>query len=163
MESDKHKVVVVGGSFGGVNAAYQLRRKLGDRIDVTVISAEADFTFIPSLPWVMMGWRKPDAIKVAMAGPLGRKAVARFLAADGGRAIIGANPGASCSGPAYEVIMMLETALRRQKRRHLFDLHLVTPEPFLGHFGVNGIGNMSRMMEDKFHSRHLNWTTTVSY
>lgn len=231
MTSGKNRVVVVGGSFSGVNAAYQLRRKLGDRVDVTVISAEADFTFIPSLPWVMMGWRKPDAIKVAMAGPLGRKgvlfvhdratvvdpqaqtvatagdrvfsydylvlatgadldwsnvpgsdpaegtvhtcftveqalvareAVARFLASDGGRAVIGANPGASCSGPAYEIIMMLETALRRQKRRHLFDLHLVTPEPFLGHFGVNGIGNMSRMMEDEFLSRHLNWTTNAA-
>lgn len=231
MASGKHRVVIVGGSFGGVNAAYQLRRKLGDRVDVTLISAEADFTFIPSLPWVMMGWRKPDAIKVSLAGPLKRKgvsfindrataidpqtqtvttargkvfpydhvvlatgsdldwsnvpgsdpaegsvhtcftveqavaareAIARFLAADGGRAIIGANPGASCGGPAYEIIMMLETTLRRQKRRHLFDLHLVTPEPFLGHFGVNGIGNMSRMMEDEFRSRHLNWTINAA-
>lgn len=58
--------------------------------------------------------------------------------------------------------MMLETALRRQKRRHLFDLHLVTPEPFLGHFGVNGIGNMSRMMKDEFRSRHLNWTINAA-
>ena len=58
--------------------------------------------------------------------------------------------------------MMLETMLRRQKRRHLFDLHLVTPEPFLGHFGVNGIGNLSRMMKDEFRSRHLNWTTNAA-
>lgn len=50
MASGEHRVVVVGGSFGGVNAAYQLRRKLGDRADVTLISAEADFIFIPSLP-----------------------------------------------------------------------------------------------------------------
>ena len=76
--------------------------------------------------------------------------------------IIGANPGASCSGPAYELAMMLDTLLRRQRRRHLFDLHFVTPEPFLGHFGVNGIGNMSRMMEDEFRSRHLNWTTDAA-
>jgi sulfide:quinone oxidoreductase len=91
-----------------------------------------------------------------------REAIRRFVAADGGRAIIGANPGASCGGPAYEIIMMLETLLRRQKRRHLFDLHLVTPEPFLGHFGVNGIGNLSRLMKDEFRSRHLNWTTNAA-
>ena len=91
-----------------------------------------------------------------------REAIRRFVASDGGRAIIGANPGASCGGPAYEIIMMLETLLRRQKRRHLFDLHLVTPEPFLGHFGVNGIGNLSRMMKDEFRSRHLNWTTNAA-
>lgn len=72
--SAKHRVVV-GGSFGGLNAVHQFRRKLGDRVDVTLISAEADFTFIPSLPWVMMGRRKPDAIKVSLAGPLGRKGV----------------------------------------------------------------------------------------
>jgi sulfide:quinone oxidoreductase len=231
MANGKHRVVVVGGSFGGVNAAYQLRRKLGDRVDVTVISADADFTFIPSLPWMVMGWRKPEAIKVPLAGPLGRRqiafihdrataidpqaqmvttaggkvflydhlvlatgpdldwsnvpgsdpadgtahtcftvaqavaareAVARFLASDGGRAIVGANPGASCVGPAYELIMMLETSLRRQKRRHLFDLHYVTPEPFLGHFGLNGIGDLSRMMESEFRSRHLNWTTNAA-
>ncbi|MCL5736681.1 MAG: FAD-dependent oxidoreductase [Actinobacteria bacterium] len=231
MASHTHHVVVVGGSFGGVNAAYQLRRKLGDRVDVTLISAEADFTFIPSLPWVMMGWRKPEAIKVPLAGPMrrrgvsfihdrataidpqaqtattaggkifsydhlvlatgseldwsnvpgsdpamgavhscftveqavaAREAIARFLASDGGQAIVGASPGASCIGPAYELIMMLDTALRRQKRRHLFDLHLVTPEPFLGHFGLNGIGNMSRLLEDEFRSRHLNWTINAA-
>jgi sulfide:quinone oxidoreductase len=227
----KHRVVVVGGSFGGVNAAYQLRRKLGDRAEITLISAEADFTFIPSLPWVIMGWRKPEGLRVPLAAPLGRrqvnffhdqatavdpvaqtvttasgrvfpydhlvlatgseldwsnvpgsdpaqgtvhtcftidqalaaqKALARFVASDGGRAIIGANPGASCSGPAYELAMMLDTLLRRQRRRHLFDIHFVTPEPFLGHFGVNGIGAMSRMMEDEFHTRHLNWTTNAA-
>ena len=91
-----------------------------------------------------------------------REAIRRFVASDGGRAIIGANPGASCIGPAYEIIMMLETLLRRQKRRHLFDLHLVTPEPFLGHFGVNGIGNLRGMMKDEFRSRHLNWTTNAA-
>ena len=58
--------------------------------------------------------------------------------------------------------MMLDTLLRRQRRRHLFDIHFVTPEPFLGHFGVNGIGAMSRMMEDEFHMRHLNWTTNAA-
>ena len=231
MTTGKHRIVIVGGSFGGVNAAYQLRRKLGERVDLTLISAEPDFTFIPSLPWVMMGWRRPEAISVPLAGPLAskgvrfvndratvidpsaqsvttasgqtfdydhlvlatgadldwsnvsgsdpaegvvhtcftveqavaaREAIRRFVASDGGRAIIGANPGASCGGPAYEIIMMLETMLRRQKRRHLFDLHFVTPEPFLGHFGVNGIGNLSRMMKDEFRSRHLNWTTNAA-
>lgn len=231
MSTGSHRIVIIGGSFGGINAAYQLRRKLGRSVDLTLISAEPDFTFIPSLPWVMMGWRRPEAVKVSLAGPLARRdirfvneraalidpvarsvttasgralgyddlilatgadldwsnvpgsdpaegvvhtcftveqavaareAIRRFVASEGGRAIIGANPGASCTGPAYEILMMLETLLRRQKRRHLFDLHLVTPEPFLGHFGVNGIGNLSRLMKDEFRSRHLNWTTNAA-
>jgi sulfide:quinone oxidoreductase len=62
MSTGQHKIVIVGGSFGGMNAAYQLRRRLGERADLTLISAEPDFTFIPSLPWVMMGWRLPEAL-----------------------------------------------------------------------------------------------------
>jgi NADH dehydrogenase FAD-containing subunit len=38
----KHRIVIIRGSFGGVNAAYQLRRKLGERADITLISAEPD-------------------------------------------------------------------------------------------------------------------------
>jgi sulfide:quinone oxidoreductase len=78
MTTGKHRIVIVGGSFGGVNAAYQLRRKLGDRVDLTLVSAEPDFTFIPSLPWVMMGWRRPEALKVPLARPLANKDV-RFV------------------------------------------------------------------------------------
>ena len=73
-----HRIVIVGGSFGGVNAAYQLRRRLGERAELTLISAEPDFTFMPSLPWVMMGWRRPEALKVPLAGPLASKGV-RFV------------------------------------------------------------------------------------
>ncbi|MCL5735235.1 MAG: FAD-dependent oxidoreductase [Actinobacteria bacterium] len=227
----KHRIVVVGGSFGGVNAAYKLRHKLGDRAEITLISAEPDFTFIPSFPWVIMGWRNPASLRVPLAGPLRRRQInfvhdqataidpqeqtvatksgrsfyydhlvmatgsdldwsnvvgsdpangfvqtcftveqatnaretlRRFLASGGGRALIGINPGASCGGPAYEIAMTLDTHLRRQRRRHLFDIQFVTAEPFLGHFGVNGIGNMSRMMEDEFRTRHLNWTANAA-
>jgi sulfide:quinone oxidoreductase len=231
MSNARHRVVVIGGSFGGVNAAYQLRRKLGDRVAVDVVSADDSFLFMPSIPWVMMGWRRPERVSVPLARPLGSKginfvhdratvidpeahtvataggrilpydhlvlatgadldwanvpgsdpvdgsvhtcfslaqaieargAIERFLALPKGRAIVGANPGASCIGPAYELIMMLETELRRRTRRHLFALHLVTPEPFLGHFGVNGIGNIVTMMEGEFRSRHLEWTANAA-
>jgi sulfide:quinone oxidoreductase len=32
----------------------------------------------------------------------------------------------------------------------------------LGHFGVNGIGDMSRMMQSEFHTRHITWTTDAA-
>jgi sulfide:quinone oxidoreductase len=50
VSNGRHRTAIVGGSFGGLNAAYQLRRRLGDRTEITLISADADFTFIPSLP-----------------------------------------------------------------------------------------------------------------
>lgn len=81
MAETQHRIVIVGGSFGGVNAAYQLRRKLGDRADLTVISTEPEFTFIPSLPWVMMGWRRPEALKVPLAAPWREEASASSTSA----------------------------------------------------------------------------------
>ena len=52
------KIVVLGGSFGGLTAALELKRLLGARADVTVVSDDDRFVFLPSLPWLIMGWRK---------------------------------------------------------------------------------------------------------
>lgn len=56
------KIVVLGGSFGGLTAALELKRLLGRKAEVTVVSAEDRFVFLPSLPWLIMGWRKPEEI-----------------------------------------------------------------------------------------------------
>ncbi|MDD5758699.1 MAG: FAD-dependent oxidoreductase [Desulfobulbaceae bacterium] len=55
-------IVVLGGSFGGLTAALELKRLLGQKADVTVVSADDLFVFLPSLPWLIMGWRKPADI-----------------------------------------------------------------------------------------------------
>lgn len=56
------RMVVLGGSFGGLTAAFELKRLLGNNADVTVVSDDDRFVFLPSLPWLIMGWRKPDDI-----------------------------------------------------------------------------------------------------
>lgn len=61
------KIVVLGGSFGGLTAAFELRRLLGKDADVTVISGDRRFVFLPSLPWLIMGWRKPEDITLNVA------------------------------------------------------------------------------------------------
>ena len=53
------RVVVLGGSFAGLTAAFELKRKLGSSAEVTVISRDPRFVFIPSLIWVVPGWRRP--------------------------------------------------------------------------------------------------------
>ena len=75
---DKKRVVVVGGSFGGINAAYELRRRLLRNAEITVISRDAAFTFMPSLLWVIMGWRDPSRLQVPLDGPLQRRRI-RFV------------------------------------------------------------------------------------
>jgi sulfide:quinone oxidoreductase len=45
-------VVILGAGIGGLPTAYELRRLLPKSHDITLISDNPKFTFIPSLPWV---------------------------------------------------------------------------------------------------------------
>lgn len=51
------RIVVLGGSFAGMTAAIELKNKLADEVDVTVVSKAADFLFMPSMIWVPFGLR----------------------------------------------------------------------------------------------------------
>lgn len=52
------RVVVIGGNFGGLAAALELKHELGDDVAVTVVSASDRFLFNPSLIWLPFGKRK---------------------------------------------------------------------------------------------------------
>lgn len=52
------RVVVIGSNFGGLTASLELKRKLKDHVQVTVISRQREFVYIPSLIWVPFGRRK---------------------------------------------------------------------------------------------------------
>ena len=54
------RIVIIGGSFGGLTAAFELRRLLGKKAEFTVLSDRDKLDFVPSLPWVSMGWRKAE-------------------------------------------------------------------------------------------------------
>ena len=74
------RVLIIGGSFAGLTAAYELKRKLGHQVQVTVIDRNARFVFIPSLIWVPFGWRTSDRISFPLRPSLERKGV-EFLQA----------------------------------------------------------------------------------
>jgi sulfide:quinone oxidoreductase len=63
--SAKH-VVVIGGNFGGLAAALELKHELGDEVAVTVVSASDRFLFNPSLIWLPFGKRKAAEITFAL-------------------------------------------------------------------------------------------------
>jgi sulfide:quinone oxidoreductase len=60
-------VVVLGAGIAGVTAAYALKARLGPRDEVTVVSDKPYFHFVPSNPWVAMGWRE----RADIAFPIG--------------------------------------------------------------------------------------------
>jgi sulfide:quinone oxidoreductase len=80
------------------------------------------------------------------------------LAANPGPVIVGAAPGASCFGPAYEYIFILDTELKKRKIRDKVPMHFVTPEPYVGHLGLDGVGDTKSLMESEFRDRHIQWT-----
>ncbi|WP_114520888.1 FAD-dependent oxidoreductase [Altererythrobacter sp. ZODW24] len=73
--------------------------------------------------------------------------------------VVGAVQGASCFGPAYEFAMILDTELRRRKLRDKVPMTFVTPEPYIGHLGLDGVGDTKSMLESEMRSRHIKWIT----
>lgn len=83
------------------------------------------------------------------------------FAMDAGPVVIGAVQGASCFGPAYEFAMMIDTELRRRKIRDRVPMTFVTPEPYIGHLGLDGVGDTKSMMESEMRKRHIKWITNA--
>ena len=42
-------IIILGGSFGGLTAAFELKRLLGKKADITLLCDQDKFVFIPSL------------------------------------------------------------------------------------------------------------------
>jgi sulfide:quinone oxidoreductase len=55
MTTTGKQIVVVGGSFAGLAAAYSIRERVASEDRVTVISGSDRFTFAPSLIWAVVG------------------------------------------------------------------------------------------------------------
>jgi sulfide:quinone oxidoreductase len=223
-------IVVIGGSFGGLTTAYELRRKLGpEQARITLIAKDPRFVFVPSLPWVAMGQRTVEQISFELAPTLARKqvefaletvqhidpdaksvktdkaehrydflvvatghrsaneAVAGLGPSDGpghslmslpeaeelcdavrqlldqpGPVLVGAAPGASCIGPAYEFAFELDHLLRKRRLRHQVPITFVTPEPFLGHMGMGGAGTIRQLLEGALDERDINYRTSAA-
>ncbi len=75
--------------------------------------------------------------------------------------IIGAAQGASCFGPAYEFLFIVETELRRRKIRDKVPMTFVTAEPYIGHLGLDGVGDTKGLLESELRSKHIKWMTST--
>ncbi len=77
-----------------------------------------------------------------------------------GPIVVGAAQGASCFGPAYEFTFILETELRRRKIRDKVPMTFVTAEPYVGHLGLDGVGDTKGLLEGQMREHHIKWLTS---
>lgn len=63
------RIVVVGGGFAGVEAAFTLRGALGERAAITVVSADTSFTMRPDTVYVAFG-AAPSELQIPLVDPL---------------------------------------------------------------------------------------------
>jgi sulfide:quinone oxidoreductase len=73
-------VVILGAGTGGMPAAYEMKKELGKTHDVTVINSSDHFQFVPSNPWVGVGWRQRKDITFPIGPKLNKKKI-NFIAA----------------------------------------------------------------------------------
>jgi sulfide:quinone oxidoreductase len=95
--------------------------------------------------------------------PHGKQAHDAFeeLCRNPGPVVVGATQGASCFGPAYEYAFVLDRELRRRKLRHKVPITFVTAEPYIGHLGLNGVGDTKAMLESELRDRDIPWITNA--
>ncbi|MGC2777020.1 MAG: FAD/NAD(P)-binding oxidoreductase [Bradyrhizobium sp.] len=221
-------VVVIGAGLSGSLMAYEMLPQLRKEDRLTVVSQGSSYHFVPSNPWVAVGWRKREDIEIDLVDVMQRKGIrlltqgakrvhaatkqvelsdgetipydylviatgpelafdeipglgpdghtqsvchvdhathakAAFdrLAEKPGPVIVGAVQGASCFGPAYEFLFILETELRRRKMRDQVPMTFVTSEPYIGHLGLDGVGDTKGLLESEMREKHIKWITNA--
>jgi sulfide:quinone oxidoreductase len=69
---------------------------------------------------------------------------------------------ASCPGPEYEIAFNIDRALRQAKIRDKVTVTFITAEPFLGHFGIGGMGKGQQKVEWFFKKLEIEWITNAA-
>ncbi len=63
-------IIILGAGIGGMSAAYEIREAIGKEHKITVVGDGPIFNFTPSNPWLAVGWRKPDDIRLDVTQPI---------------------------------------------------------------------------------------------
>jgi sulfide:quinone oxidoreductase len=69
------KVLVLGGRFGGLSAAYTLKRLVGNKADIKLINKDRLTYFRPALPHVAIGVRDVEELKIDLSQAMPEKGI----------------------------------------------------------------------------------------
>lgn len=79
-----------------------------------------------------------------------------------GPIVVGATQFAGCMGAGYEFLFNIEKWLREKKIRKKVDLYWVTPETYLGHFGIDGMWGGEQMLTAFMKMFNIHFRTETS-
>jgi sulfide:quinone oxidoreductase len=68
-------IVVLGAGLEGTIMAYELRDELAKEHKVSVVNNGSHYSFVPSNPWVAVGWCDKEAVEVDLAPVLARRGI----------------------------------------------------------------------------------------
>jgi sulfide:quinone oxidoreductase len=91
------RIVILGAGTGGMPCAYEMREALDAMHQVTVINAAEYFQFVPSNPWVAVGWRTREDICFPIRPALEKKNI-EFISEAASRIEAGRNEIVLASG-----------------------------------------------------------------
>lgn len=74
MDRVQPRIVVAGGGFAGLESAFYLRMRLGERAKITLVSDEEKFLFKPNTIYIPFGL-DPETLKIPLAKPTQRKGI----------------------------------------------------------------------------------------
>jgi sulfide:quinone oxidoreductase len=92
---------------------------------------------------------------------LAREAWDRFLQ-NPGPVVIGTAQGGSCFGASYEFLFNVSHRIRKAGLQDVAPVTFITAEPFLGHFGLGGVGTSGQMVERFFARSGIEGLTSTS-
>ena len=72
-------IVVLGAGTGGMPAAYEIKAEIGKEHQVTLINAASTFQFVPSNPWIAVGWRTREEVSFEIRPYVEKKGI-NFIA-----------------------------------------------------------------------------------
>lgn len=89
-----------------------------------------------------------------------RKSLEKFKK-NPGPVVIGATQRAGCMGAAYEFVFNFEKWLREEGIRKKVELYWITPETYLGHFGIDGMPGGETMLKSFMKMFNIHYRTEV--
>ena len=101
-------VLVIGGSFAGLTATFEIKRRLKDKVNVRVMARQEQFVFIPSLIWLVPGWRRSEQITFELRPPLESKGI-EFILARADQIIPKENKVSTTTGDFYYDYLVIAT------------------------------------------------------